>query len=50
VAPLDLDPQRRDVADLDRVVLRGVDRLGQVLADLLVVDVERGDELTSLTW
>ena len=36
---------RRDVGDLDGVVLGGVDRLGQVEADLLGVDVERGDEL-----
>jgi hypothetical protein len=33
------------VGDLDGVVLRGVDGLGEVLADLLVVDVEGGDEL-----
>ena len=45
VAALHLDAERRDVADLDRVVLGGVDRLGEVLADLLVVDVEGGDEL-----
>ena len=37
--------ERRDVADLDRVVLAGDDRLGQVEADLLGVHVERGDEL-----
>ena len=40
-----VDTDGGDVADLDRVVLRGVDRLREVLADLLVVDVERGDEL-----
>jgi hypothetical protein len=28
----------------------GVDRLGEVLADLLVVDVEGGDELDVETW
>ena len=44
-AALHLDAERRDVGDLDRVVLGGVDGLGEVLADLLVVDVERGDEL-----
>jgi hypothetical protein len=38
-------PAGRHVRDLDGVVLGGVDRLGEVLADLLVVDVERGDEL-----
>ena len=37
--------ERRDVGDLDRVVLGGADGLGQVEADLLRVDVERGDEL-----
>ena len=37
--------QMRDVGELDRVVLAGPDRLRQVLADLLLVDVERGDEL-----
>ena len=45
VAALDGDAERRHVADLDRVVLAGHDRLGQVAADLLGVDVERGDEL-----
>ena len=39
------DVQRRHVGDLDGVVLRGDDRLGQVPADLLGVHVERGDEL-----
>ena len=33
------------VGDLDGVVLGGVDGLGEVEADLLGVDVERGDEL-----
>ena len=37
--------ERRDVGDLDGVVLRGADGLGQVEADLLRVHVERGDEL-----
>src|SRR6185369_6717018 len=36
---------RRDVRDLDGVVLAGADRLGQVTADLLGVDVEGRDEL-----
>jgi hypothetical protein len=44
-AALDGDPERRDVADLDGVVLAGHDGLGEVAADLLGVDVERGDEL-----
>ena len=44
VAALDRDVELRDVADLDRVVLAGHDRLGQVAADLLRVDVERGHE------
>ena len=35
----------RNVGDLDRVVLRREDRLGQVEADLLGVHVERGHEL-----
>lgn len=34
-----------DVADLDRVVLAGADGVRKVEADLLRVDVERGDEL-----
>ena len=42
---LDRDAGRRHVGDLDRVVLRGVDGLGEVLADLQVDDVERRDEL-----
>ena len=42
---LDLDAHRRDVGELDRVVLARPDRLGEVLADLLGVDVEGGDEL-----
>ena len=33
------------VAELQRVVLAGEDRLGEVLADLVGVDVERGGEL-----
>jgi hypothetical protein len=45
VTALHGDVERRDVGDLDGVVLAGEDRLGQVTADLLAVDVERGDEL-----
>ena len=33
------------VGELDGVVLAGPDRLGEVLADLVLVDVERGAEL-----
>ena len=44
-AALDLDPELRHVGELDRVVLARPDRLGEVLADLLGVDVEGGDEL-----
>ena len=44
-AALDLDPELGDVGELDRVVLARPDRLGEVLADLLGVDVEGGDEL-----
>ena len=45
-AALDLDAEVRDlVGELDRVVLAGEDRLGEVLADLVGVDVERGAEL-----
>ena len=40
-----LTPELRDVGELDRVVLARPDRLGEVLADLLGVDVEGGDEL-----
>ena len=43
---LDLDAEARDlVGELQRVVLAGEDRLGQVLADLVGVDVEGGGEL-----
>src|SRR6185312_10946415 len=45
VAALHGHAQRRDVGDLDGVVLAGDDRFRQVAADLLGVDVERGDEL-----
>ena len=45
MATLDGDAGRRHVADLDRVVLAGDDGVREVLADLLGVDVERGDEL-----
>ena len=45
-AALDGDAQVRDVVrELDRVVLARPDRLGEVLADLVGVDVERGREL-----
>ena len=44
-AAMDLDAHVRDVGELDRVVLARPDRLGEVLADLLGVDVEGGDEL-----
>ena len=45
VAALHGDAGRRHVADLDGVVLAGVDGVGEVAADLLRVDVERGHEL-----
>ena len=44
-AALDRDPDVRHVHELVGVVLAREDRLGQVLADLLPVDVERGHEL-----
>ena len=44
-AALHGDAGRRHVADLDGVVLAGDDRVREVLADLLGVDVEGGDEL-----
>src|SRR4051794_7161308 len=44
-ATVDLDVKIGDVGELDRVVLTRPDRLGEVLADLLGVDVEGGDEL-----
>ena len=44
-AALHRDVRRGYVRDLDGVVLRREDRLGQVEADLLGVHVERGDEL-----
>ena len=40
-----LMPEVGDVGELDRVVLARPDRLGEVFADLLGVDVEGGDEL-----
>ena len=44
---LDRDAELREpaVAELQRVVLAGEDRLGEVLADLVGVDVERRREL-----
>ena len=41
----DGDPGLRDVRELDRVVRLGPDRVGEVLADLRLGDVERGREL-----
>ena len=40
-----LTPRFGHVGELDRVVLARPDRLGEVFADLLGVDVEGGDEL-----
>lgn len=45
MAALDGDALVRHVADLDGVVLAGADGVREVEADLLRVDVERGDEL-----
>jgi hypothetical protein len=42
---VDLHAEVRHVGELDRVVLAGPDRLGEVLADLVRVDVEGGREL-----
>ena len=47
-AAMDLDAHVGDVGELDRVVLARPDRLGEVLADLLGVDVEGRDELDVL--
>src|SRR5713101_535573 len=44
-AALDLDAAARNVSELHGVVGTGEDRLGQVEPDLLLVHVERGDEL-----
>ena len=44
-APVDRDAEVRHLAEDVRVVRLGVDRLGEVLADLVRVDVERGHEL-----
>src|SRR6185436_7564269 len=44
-AAVDRHVEVRHVGELDRVVLAGPDRLGEVLADLLLVDVEGGREL-----
>ena len=47
-AALDDDVLLGHARELDRVVLTGEDRVGEVLADLLLVDVNRGDELDVL--
>jgi hypothetical protein len=44
-AAMDLDPEVRDVRELVSVVLAGEDRLGEILSNLFLVDVERGGEL-----
>ena len=44
-AAMDLNAHVRDVGELDRVVLARPDRLGEILADLLGIDVEGSDEL-----
>ena len=44
-AAMHLDAEVRHVAELHRVVLAAPDRLGEVLADLVGVDVERRREL-----
>src|SRR5487761_2599964 len=44
-APVNADPDVRDLLEDDRVVRVRVDRLGEVLADLRPVDVERSHEL-----
>jgi hypothetical protein len=41
---LDLDAERRDVAELERVVLTRPDRLREILPNLRRVDVEGGRE------
>ena len=50
MAALDLDAGGRYVAELDGVVLAGADGVRQVEADLLGIDIERSNEITSLTW
>ena len=47
-AALDDDALLRHARKLDRVVLPREDRVGEVLADLLLVDVNRGDKLDVL--
>ena len=44
-AAVDVDPEVRDVREAVRVVRLDTDRLGEVLADLVLVDVEGRDEL-----
>ena len=39
-----LDAEVRDIRELDRVVLRGADRFGEVLANLVGINVEGGHE------
>ena len=43
--PLDGYPEVADLVEDERVVRLGVDRLAKVLADLVLVDIERGHEL-----
>jgi len=39
-----------DLGELDRVVLARPDRLGEVLADLVRIDVEGGENSMSRMW
>ena len=41
-ASFDPDAEMRHVGELDRVVVAGEDGVGEILADLVLVDVERG--------
>jgi hypothetical protein len=47
-AALDDNALLGHASELDRVVLPREDRVGEILADLLLVDIDRGDELDVL--
>ena len=47
-APVDVDPHVGDIGKLQRVVWLGENRLGEILPNLVLVDVEGGDHVDVL--
>jgi hypothetical protein len=47
---VDRDAEIGDLGELERVVLAGPDRLGEIEIDLISIDVEGGAELDVPTW